>query len=195
MSKTSIYRFKFCENVTIRLTEFARIHQYDNRHEFKDAWGVWCENNKILINAEVQRLTNLGYTGNVEDKMFKSARYYFCKKELAKEGKPEETLKKEEEEVREKEVPKKTIRRNYISMGIYLLNDMDNHIERNINSRNFTPAQGYTDFCQNNVDILTKEIKRICANHDINGDELTMKVKKTYKNRYYQYTHTNKNID
>ena len=76
----SIYRYKFLEQFTQDLYKFSKIHQYDHRKDFKEAWNVWIEENNELVDDEVRRLTNLGYNGNVLDKMFKSARYYFRNK-------------------------------------------------------------------------------------------------------------------
>ena len=80
----NIYRYKFTEDFTSELFKFSKIHQYDHRKDFKEAWNVWFEENNEIVNDEIRRLTNLGYDGDVQDKMFKSARYYFRKKALKK---------------------------------------------------------------------------------------------------------------
>jgi hypothetical protein len=68
----------------IELFKFSKIHQYDHRKDFKEAWEIWTENNDELIEDEIRRLNNFGYDGDVVDKMFKSARYYFRKKSTEK---------------------------------------------------------------------------------------------------------------
>ena len=70
-----IYRFKFTEEFMEDLYKFSKIHQYDDRKDFKEAWKVWTKENENIINDEMRRLLNLGYEGDVLDKMFKSARY------------------------------------------------------------------------------------------------------------------------
>ena len=54
----------------IELYNFSKIHQYDDRKEFKSAWNVWTEENAELIEDETRRLTNLNYdgekTGNIK---------------------------------------------------------------------------------------------------------------------------------
>jgi hypothetical protein len=109
---TVIYRFKFTEEFMEDLYKFSKIHQYDDRKDFKEAWKVWIEENESIIDEEMRRLLNLGYEGDVLDKMFKSARYYFRKKST------------------EKKEPRQ--RRHYISVNRDLLDAMDNHIEDNI---------------------------------------------------------------
>ena len=79
-----IYRFKFTEEFMEVLYEFSKIHQYDERKDFKEAWKIWVEENETIINQETTRLNDLGYKGDILDKMFKSARYYFRKKSSEK---------------------------------------------------------------------------------------------------------------
>ena len=92
----------------IDLNKFAKIHQYDHRKDFKEAWEIWVEENDDIVQEEVDRLNNLGYDGDILDKMFKSARYYFRKKST------------------EKKVPQK--RRSYVGIQSALLEAMDKHI-------------------------------------------------------------------
>ena len=69
-------------------------------------------------------------------------------------------------------------------MDTAILSSMDKHITENIKSENYTPAEGYSEFCKNNVELLRTEITRL-INNGINGDDISSKIKKTYKNRYY----------
>ena len=80
----NIFRYKFTEEFTIELYKFSKIHQYDHRSDFKEAWNIWTEENEDLVDEEIRRLSNLGYDGDILDKMFKSARYYFRKKSTEK---------------------------------------------------------------------------------------------------------------
>ena len=121
------------------LYKFSKIHQYDERKDFKEAWNVWIEENNEIIELETRRLINLGYDGDVLDKMFKSARYYFRKKST------------------EKKEPVK--RRNYCGVLKELIESMDNHIKNNINSDDYKPSAGFDDFCKNNVEVLKDQIK------------------------------------
>ena len=55
------------------------MHRYDDRKTYKAAWTAWLAHDEIaaMLKAEVERLTDLGYQGDVADKLFKSGRYYF----------------------------------------------------------------------------------------------------------------------
>ena len=167
---TTIYRFKLSENVTDMVTEFAKVHQFDDRKTYKTAWEEWCENNNEPINREIRRLCDLGYEGDVLDKMYKAGRYYFRTKNLT-----------------EKKEPKQ--RRAYISMNNEILEAMDEHIKQNANDNEYSPASGFDSFCEISKNILAAEIMRICEEHpNINTKTITKKFKKTYKNRYYLYS-------
>jgi hypothetical protein len=52
----NIYRYKFTEDFTNELFKFSKIHQYDHRKDFKEAWNVWFEENNEIVNDEIRRL-------------------------------------------------------------------------------------------------------------------------------------------
>lgn len=188
------YRFVFSESVIEELEYFSQLHQFDERKAFKEAWKEWFQSDEIhpIMNEEINRLVNTGYKGNIEEKMFKSARYYFRKKPT---NKPEEKKK----------------RKQYIGLSNEFLKSIDNHIisclNANMNSNtkprtntksnstnaNVTvldvqPAQAYEDFCKNHTEQIQKEIQHFSEaiqETPINVKELCNKFKKTYKNRYY----------
>jgi hypothetical protein len=167
-----IYRYKFTEHFMEELYEFSKIHQYDARKDFKEAWKIWIEENEEIIKQETLRLDNLGYKGNVIDKMFKSARYYFRNKS---------TDKKE---------PKQ--RRQYISVTRELLNAMDNHIEKNMFNEDYQPKTGFILFCNSNDAILRETLANVVEQGITDSEVIQNKIKKTYKNRYFILTQNNK---
>ena len=163
-----IYRFKFTEEFMVYLYNFSKIHQYDDRKDFKEAWNVWTEENDDIIDGEMRRLLTLGYEGDVLDKMFKSARYYFRKKST------------------ERTDPKQ--RRQYISVTKDLLDAMDRHIENNIYDENYQPKTGFITFCKDNEALLKETISSIFGQGIKESELIEDKIKKTYKNRYFMLT-------
>jgi len=161
----NIFRYKFTDEFTGELFKFSKIHQYDHRKDFKEAWNIWTEDNDDIVSEEVRRLTNLGYDGDILDKMFKSARYYFRKKSTEKK----EPLK----------------RRDYIAIQRDLLDAMDDHIKSKINADDYKPSDGFDEFCKANIDLLKEEVNILCRNGFTNSVEIKNKIKKTYKNRYF----------
>ena len=161
----NIYRYKFTDDYTSELFKFSKIHQYDHRKDFKEAWEIWIEDNAEILNDEVRRLTNLGYNGDILDKMFKSARYYFRKKST------------------EKKDPKK--RRSYVGIQSELLVAMDKHINANKRNDNYKPATGFDEFCKEYIEILKVEVTSLCKSGITDSEEIKNKIKKTYKNRYF----------
>jgi hypothetical protein len=161
----AIFRFKFTEPFMVDLNKFAKIHQYDHRKDFKEAWEIWTEENDDIIQEEVDRLNNLGYDGDILDKMFKSARYYFRKKSPIKAE------------------PK--VRRQYISVNHDLLDAMDGHIRSIIRADGFQPKNGFVSFCLNNDQLVKREIVSIYKQGNPDLSMIQQKLKKTYKNRYF----------
>jgi len=173
-TESIIYRFKFTEEFMEELYKFSKIHQYDDRHEFKDAWKVWTEDNDELIQEESCRLINLGYDGDILTKMFKSARYYFRKKSS------------------EKKEPIQ--RRQYISINKELLLAMDNHIENKTYDKDYKPKDGFIEFCKENQEILKDSINKIYEQGIKDSHMIEDKIKKTYKNRYFIFITSRKQV-
>jgi hypothetical protein len=46
---SQIYRFKFSKEFMEELHNFSKIHQYDERKDFKEAWKIWIEDNNDII--------------------------------------------------------------------------------------------------------------------------------------------------
>ena len=162
-NKQPIYRFKFTEDFTSILFQFAKIHQFDDRHAFKESWERWIENNNSSINNEMSRLHELGYEGDILNKMFKSARYYFRKKS---------TNKKDPKE-----------RRKYIHLDRVILDSMDEHID---SLDKISPADAFIDYCKQYSEEIKTEANRLHNNTDLTNEDISTKFKKTYKNRYFQ---------
>jgi len=159
-----IYRFKFTQTFMDELYKFSKIHQYDDRKSFKEAWETWANEEEELIEVEISRMEKLGYEGDILDKMFKSARYYFRKKGTCK--------------------PEPKERRKYVGVHKDLLDAMDSHIFNGRNMSDYKPSDGFVDFCKTNTEDLKAEIVRLVEN-DMDSSEIMNKIKKTYKNRYF----------
>jgi len=160
-----IFRYKFTQEFMNILYEFSKIHQYDDRKIFKESWEKWVEDNNDKIIEEENRLKSLNYDGDIKEKMFKSARYYFRKKSIVK-----------------KEAKK---RREYISIDKCILSIIDEDIKQNMRTKILKPSEYFENFCKESEDVINNEIMRM-NQIDINDDELIKeKIKKTYKNRYF----------
>ena len=168
-----IYRYKFTDTVVNILTEFGKTHQYDPKKVYKEAWEIFISENEETLQREARRLSELGYEGDCYDKMYKSARYYFRKKSLTKKE------------------PKQ--RRKYISCDRDVLDAIDEHINNGINNQgnNFKPSDGYDDFVTNNQDMILEEITRMIESGFTDKTSIIKKIKKTYKNRYFQIIRSN----
>lgn len=153
------------------ITQFATIHQFDDRHTYKEAWADWLKDEQTNVDEEVERLRQLAYTGDVIDKMFKAGRYYFREKVAVAKAPPVTGVK-----------PK----RDYIVMHPDISQAMDRHLLNLMQLPDFKPAAAYTHFCENHFDLLRTEIRRLAQEHTtITATQISTKFKKTYKNRYF----------
>jgi hypothetical protein len=168
---TRVLRFEFSNALTDHLAAFAQMHQYDDRKTYKEAWAEWMANAEItaLFNADAARLKCLGYNGDVADKLYKSGRYYFRgKKGQENKGQNGQTDRS----------------RKYIMLGRELLTAMDDHIERGLRHNDYTPAKGFAEFCQMGIASYHSEVARLSEVMS-SGEDVSDKLKKTYKNRYF----------
>jgi hypothetical protein len=102
----------------------------------------------------------------MEDKMFKTVRYYLKNKSVEK-----------------KELKK---RRKYISISKNIIETMDEHIEETAMNENMKPAVAYNNYSSHSVysEMIDEEVDRLIK-LDMNEVSAINKIKKTYKNRYY----------
>lgn len=182
-----IFRFKISENIMNMITDFAKIHQYDDRKDYKDYWNEWIKDNADELQKEERRLQELGYHGDVYDKFFKSGRYYFRKKNISNNNNNSQTENNK--------------RKQYIGVSKNIIENMDNFITNKYlnkngnNNGNICPANCFDLFCNNNLELLQNEINDLVNNYKLSNDEINFKIKKTFKNRYYRITRNNNNYD
>ena len=135
------YRHEFGKEFMANLSCFSKVHQYDDRHTYKNEWTKWTQLSDIAqaIDIEKRRLNENGYTGDIEDKMFKAGRYYFRKKTAAPSSSstprtpaPAYTEPLETPSSLDGTVPPPTAhrqRRPYITMSKNCIQLMDAHIK------------------------------------------------------------------
>ena len=155
----NIFRFKFSEGILNKMIYFSQVHKYDSKEDFKDSWEEWKLLNRDIINEENDRLKSLGYKGDIENKIYKSIKYYYCKK----------TDKKNE-------VKK---RKDYTVIDKKYLKHIDYHIE---NNRNVKPSELYERYKRTNS---YNDLFNSLQIFSLNKEDIEFKIKKTYKNRYF----------
>lgn len=160
-----IFRFKFSDEFANQLYPFAKLHQYDDRHTYKEEWTRWLTNNDELIDTEIRRLKGLGYDGDIISKMYKSGRYYFRNKTTSNDAK---------------------VRRKYISLEHDVIEAMDEHINTNYYLPCFKPSIAYEQFCMEYENLVNVETERLLQ-EELVAEDIYSKLKKTYKNRYFLF--------
>jgi hypothetical protein len=185
--KVEIHRFKFTDETMSELKDFAKIHQYDDRQTFKEAWidHIQNPNIKSLFDEESNRLFHSGYRGDVYEKMYKSIRYYFKKK------------------INRPHLENPIERKQYESRDTNILREMDDHIREQIKKTaksenqqiicSITPADSFENYCERykNTTILNeiqKNSETIITTNEVN--KIIKALKKTYKNRFYNITNS-----
>ena len=165
------FRFKFSEEIMSEISEFARVHRYDTKDDFKDAWTQWTSDNMRLISAEQERLTAMGFNGDMNKKMYVSARYYFKNKSDVDEA------------------PKK--RRKYVTIDKSFIRLIDTYINTSIQNGDestYKPANCFQDFIKENEEQTTILVRKLATDDNLDNTDIINKIKKTFKNRYFVLT-------
>lgn len=169
-----VYRHSIGPNVLAKLRPFAQLHAALSSKDFKVKWELWCKTNELLIAGESSRLADLAYTGDVESKLYRAARYYF------KTRPPTLTPRR------------KSNSTPYISLSPVLIQSMDAHIRASLDiSEPQPPATLYSQYVATHTDLMplfTAEAERLRVQAGLSDEAILLKFKKTYKNRYFLLT-------
>ena len=165
------FRFEFSKAFIQELSRFSKVHQYDERHTYKKEWSAWKSDPEIaeIMEMEKRCLEENGYLGDIDDKMFKSGRYYFRKKTATAPAAGQVSVIEEDEEDDEDEDEEESTpttatpttatpttatpttatakpRKPYITMSKLCIKMMDAHITTHSTTPNFKPSLCYDNF-------------------------------------------------
>lgn len=196
------YRFKYTDELIEELAYFSKLHQYDDRKQFKEEWNIWKQKPEIdyLLTTEFERLTKNGQKGDVLDKIFKSARYYYRKKDETQmsktDRKPTVSFSKSFLDIIDANIELQILYNAYNNKD----NNKDNDLlEDNQNiakivkkagkniiiSDKMTPANAYSAFYkENEIAVNNEKVALIIKGEDPNEKIMDFKIKKTFKNRF-----------
>ena len=171
----TVFRFKFHPDINAMLQRFAGVHHGDDLEEFKDSWETLLARYLTAIDIEIQRLQEIGFTGDVENKMFVSVRYYYCKQ--FKIGGENNTDVREELSIVQTAAAAGTdgeedVKRKYVKIDTGVHEAIEQFLAKN-NNHTLKPAIAWNIFS-------TEYGEDFCP-------------KKTFKNRIYNYREKHRN--
>ena len=192
--KMPVYRFDFSKCFIQELRTFSQMHQEDDRHMFKDAWNEWIKMPTIdlQIKEEIEKHTDQGFKGDILDKMFKSARYYYRKK---KQCKPEPKSKPIKYMGFHKTFLKHIDEDILEQINENLVIETDDDIKNQENSKDqfskptmciLSQAEAYANFCQNNQTEILAEFIQLKNEHGELAPNISCKLKKAFKTRFFK---------
>lgn len=186
---------KFSQSIKNLLHEFAEIHKNDERKTFKQEWQKWMNQDDIKIQLEIEiiQMYKNGFKGDVLDKMFTSARYYFRKKCQTKEKDPEEDILSKTIEIKPKS--KEIISMMDFHIREQIINhikdmNINNNIKSNIKSIHILPSTSFVDFCNKEKIYIANILRETIGIENMNKENVIQfveKMKKIYKNRFYNF--------
>jgi hypothetical protein len=182
-----VFRYKFNDDVTAVLSKFANDNESLPKKEYKEQWKNWLNSNEEFVRNERERLTNQGYNNiDVTTKMFRTTKYYLRK-----------NMEKSNTDNNEPSTNDDQFRKKIFFVSKDLLKIMEEHISKAI-SENISPSKSFQSFADNYKSDIENEIENITTKHtsDTENTEnieqikstINEKIKKTYKNKYYNVT-------
>lgn len=157
------HHFNYSDNFAEMLANFAALHLEDKSKDFKASWKTWTANHTAEIKTETEKMKGDGYLGDVAEKMYFSARYYYRKKAIRERTAAPDISNQEA----------KSPRKKYEAIDKSVLVQMNDHIilqfRLNTDGSKLTPSKAFANYCKK---------------HDIKDDDA--KLKKTYKNVYWR---------
>jgi hypothetical protein len=169
--QNAVFRYKLEPHIIEAITRFAKVHQHNDRHEYKDCWKDWCNENHTMLDVEAKRLEKLGFNGDAYDKFFKSGRYYFRNKKSTKVEPVE--------------------RKKYVGLKretLRVMDDFINTINKNDikNDSKTSPAKAFIQFCDKHSEAIKEQVESLTNEENMTEKDINDKLKKTFKNRYFQ---------
>ena len=183
-----LHRFDFSPEIVDQLEHFTKIHVHEDRHAFKASWTKWIEDPVVSqeIQEEVDRLHNLGFQGDVLEKMFKSVRYYFRKKYRA-------SVHEEPANHSNKKPKYMEFTSNFIqAIDLIISKKIQAATEQVTQEKKYTRVQilaqkeAYAEFCTQHQNLILQEFIRLKQKHGELPETISQKMKKMFKNRFYQ---------
>ena len=168
VEQQNVFRYKFSSDLVEKINYFSKLHALDDRKTYKEEWNKWVQTKEMfeIIDAETERLSRLGYRDDINDKMYRSSRYYFRKK------------KDNDNKTRA------TFVRSKVNVSKEFVDKMKELIESKKSDSNFSPKNGYQEFINNNNQ-YNEEVQNLMQN-GFSSEDAVLKVKKTFKNQYFQ---------
>ena len=184
-----VFRFKYEKNIQDLVNEFSKLNTNKNREDFNKNWEIFIRTNSEVLDRERERVTRIGYSGNFDEKLYKSARYYYSKKNsLNSNSLNSNSLNSNSLCILTDKIEKPKLCNNYIFVSDNLLSAIDKHIKDNYLNEKYKPSTGYEEFSNKNKLLISSEVVILINDYGLEKSYIFFKLKKTYKNRYYQIT-------
>ena len=190
-STMATFRFNILNSkLNEEMIEFAHFHKFTNSEVLKESYDAGCKSEAIasLILEEEKRLFNENYDfhkNNIYTKIFKSIKYYHIKRLTAIPlyiDTTMDTCKEGLKVAQERRVPFTSgFRFRFRSAFIQCVKA---HI---VDGLALKPSLSFDSFCTTYKKEIDEEIKYTC--HDTG--EVMLKMKKMYKNQFYQLSKQN----
>lgn len=173
LQDNNVFRFKFNDELSSYMAEFARIHKNESRNDFKENFDLWFNENNKIIHNEQSRLNNIGFNDDIKTKIFRSIKYYYVKKNA---------------------IPNNPKQRNnkYMQLNKDFINNTYDFIIRNCISQNISPKKSYDHFTVSLADSINNESSRLMNIYNVSIEEAHEKIKKNFKNIFFQINYKKK---
>lgn len=187
--KLCMMKHIFSEEFSNVLHEFSKEHHREQIKTFRESWKTWISNDDIQIKIkeemEKMRKSNVMWTdGEIMQKIYTSARFYYRKKE--------KQTNKTNEKTNEKKQPKP-----YIGFTKDFIKLIDNNIKEHVLQKTETETtvtldqkQIFHKFALEHTEEINEELGKLKQKYDemnatFEPHDIAAKCKKVFTNRFY----------
>lgn len=172
------FRFDFSKHTIDLLSVFSKEHCDEKCKQFQCSWRDWInkDNIKKTLDEECETLKALGFEGDVYDKMYKSARYYYKKRQD----------KKDKYEEKQSTVHTNRFSSNFLKLMDNIIKSQLNEDVKKNNGIERSQIEFFDNYCNIHRNEIVMELRDIKERKGQIPEDIKEKLKKTYKNRFYK---------
>jgi hypothetical protein len=172
------FRFDFTSEVGNLLAKFSDEHETEKYNVFQSSWNSWINMEGIsdILTKECGRLREEGYTGDVWDKLYKSARYYYKKRGRSNQALNSKTVERS---------PKIKFSERYL---MKLNENIESQLNGNRSDNNvisLSNNDAFNEFCKVNKYEIVEELRLVKERYGELPKDIIKKLKKIFKNHFY----------
>lgn len=173
------FRHDFSGAMKANLEQFTQAHYNEPRKQYQQSWNKWTQTHQQIFIEECGALHKQGFEGDPMDKLYKSARYYFRKKNLGTLASQRETCNQEEKERTYIRIPRKITE----SMVTFIKQSLENSVQGT--KLELSQQNAFCDYVTQHKDLIFTSLVKQRQEKGSLEENMDKRLKKAFRNKFY----------